>query len=181
MVLCVPPTISATTSTKVWNPNNHRFEVPLDMVETKLCADAAGQCLHWASAHSHICSTTEQWQSLTSSQVFSLLFPLIATTPEGRNKKPLIPVYSCSYRNPHPAHLKPPNQGSPERFHTIIDTQTLKKSNLHRKHTIGATRREQNPQGFKRRARTSIQKNLNRQSSAAAACDSSTIAAWQDP
>jgi hypothetical protein len=86
-----------------------------------------------------------------------------------------------SYRNRHPAHLKPPNQGPPERFHTIIDTQTLKKSNLHRKNTIGTTRREQNPQGFKRRARTSIQKNLNRQSSAAAACDSSTIAAWQDP
>jgi hypothetical protein len=116
MVLCVPPTITATTSTKVWNPNNHRYEVPLDMVETKLCADAAGQCLHWASAHSHICSTTEQWQRLTSSQVFSLPFPLLARTPEGRNKKKLIPVYSCSYRIPHPTHLKPPKQGPQRDF-----------------------------------------------------------------
>lgn len=180
MVLCIPPTITANTSTKVWNPNNHRYEVPLDMVEMKLCADAAGQCLHWASAHSHICSTTEQWQSLTSSQVFSLLFHYLQEQrKEGTRKNWLL----CTrlvivFLILHTSNLrtKAPREISHNHRHTDPEEEQSSQKTHNRGHKKGT-----NPQGFKRRARTSIQKNLNRQSSAAAACDSSTIAAWQDP
>lgn len=71
---------------------------------------------------------------------------------------------------------KAPREISHNNRHTDPEEEQSSQKTHNRGHKNGT-----NPQGFKRRARTSIQKNLNRQSSAAAACDSSTIAAWQDP